>query len=272
MACRQLQLDADAALNNAFVLALLSDAAYSPRPLQSESFKQTAFRELKKFTSRATDTQGFVTRDESHVVIAFRGTKEPIDWLTDLTFGMVEADDGKVHEGFQKCIDRIWPILRQRLEWARNQDQQIWVTGHSLGGALATLAAQRLAVELEAAIMSITFGQPRVGDSAFATNFLPEHVRFINNNDIVPTLPPRNLPILPFLAFYSHVGSLKFLDEAGNLTESSEQELGVQPQLSTLLSVFSSLENELQATNLTESGLNDHRMSEYLQKLQRLAS
>jgi triacylglycerol lipase len=114
----------------------------------------------------------------------------------------------------------VWAVVERfvRAEQAR-LPRPLWITGHSLGAALATLAASRLSgdgsVRLQGAY---TFGSPRVGDGAFGTAIGVPIYRFRNDSDIVPHLP---LGLL-----FRHVGQLQFIDGAGhlhrNLTRSQE--------------------------------------------------
>jgi hypothetical protein len=107
---------------------------------------------------------------------------------------------GRVHSGFADAFAQISECLDAILA-LRTPNQKLWLTGHSLGGALATLAAAHIGSE---AIHGLyTFGSPRVGDSAF-TAVLPKrgHHRFVHRDDWVPQIPPE------FLGFV-HRGKLQ---------------------------------------------------------------
>ena len=81
------------------------------------------------------------------------------------------------------------------------------MTGHSLGAALATLAADRYG-DVQGLY---TYGSPRVGDRMFKVDFNVNAYRFVNNNDIVAKVPPASM--------YCHVGQLKYIDRDGRLHE-----------------------------------------------------
>ncbi|MFI0750222.1 alpha/beta fold hydrolase [Streptomyces sp. NPDC021224] len=137
-------------------------------------------------------------------VTAFRGTEpqQIMDWLTDATTPPSAGPGGMgcVHYGFAQAPDSIWPKVRAAIEELRDQGQRVYFTGHSLGGALAMLAAARTVLEDPelAADGVYTYGQPRTCDRLLATAYdkgLKGRVfRFVNDsdNDNVPTLPPPN--------------------------------------------------------------------------------
>ncbi len=148
-------------------------------------------------------TQCFVARDpkRSFAVVAFRGTEvsEVRDILTDLNVFPDAAAEapGQVHGGFKDALDEVWEDVRGLLDKAAAS--RVWFTGHSLGGALATLASSRHAGDQGV----YTFGSPRVGDRDYEAGYGEYHYRFVNQNDLVTRVPPG--PI------FRHVGSLKYI-------------------------------------------------------------
>jgi triacylglycerol lipase len=123
----------------------------------------------------------------------------------------VEWENGsKVHKGFKEGLDEVWEMLHTYLEDLRQKNKKIWITGHSLGAALANLAGDRYKDNLQGLY---TFGSPRVGNNDFKANFSVNAYRFINNNDIVTKVPPKDL-----LGF-QHVGELKYIDSNGKVQD-----------------------------------------------------
>ena len=179
--------------------------------------KQWGFGHVEAFEivrGRDVDTQGFIAVDESRLLAAFRGTESLPDWLTNLQTVRDPGPwrDTRVHEGFQDAFHaaalRIGEIIgRER------GDRQVWLTGHSLGGALAVLLAATL---LESAIPVAglyTFGAPRVGNNAFAARLneglaRAAHWRVVNEGDLVPQVPAQ--------MFFSHSGNrMLLMQDAG---------------------------------------------------------
>jgi predicted lipase len=130
------------------------------------------------------------------------------DWLVNIDFLPAPWErGGKVHTGFKNALQEVWHDLENYISDLQNNGRTIWVTGHSLGAALATLAADRYGN-----IQGLyTFGSPRVGDRDFEEGFNLNAYRFVNNSDIVTKVPPAGM--------YRHVGELRFIDSNGILRE-----------------------------------------------------
>jgi len=181
------------------------------RAMREAGFTRTAFPRTSRGAdwrawSRWVDTQCYVASNDALVLVTFRGTEHKAeDFVTDARWVPVcEGEDRavKVHSGFQAGLNAVWPGLKEEVQQAwRREDgtlKPIWVTGHSLGGSLATLAALRLAKQLPEPggetpqIVAYTFGSPRVGNRAFTAAFqqaVPVCYRLVHNSDIVPHVP-----------------------------------------------------------------------------------
>ena len=158
------------------------------------------------------------------MIVAFRGTevkggfaRVARDILSDSRALPVDSGQGgKLHRGFRDALDEVWdgaPAQRRLRDFLARLDpdghRSVWLTGHSLGAALATLAAHR-----QGRVRGLyTFGSPRVGDARFAADFHVPTWRFVNHQDLVPNLPPRLAPFFP----YGHVGELKYIDRTGQV-------------------------------------------------------
>lgn len=198
---------------NALYLAHASDIAYHRSPAAAASerlgLKTIAFRH------KLTRTRGFLGVCDTHAVLSFRGS-DPVTlqtWLTDVVVRLVERPeyDGRVHWGFSSVLRRSWEKIEAILEQA--QDKPLFLTGHSLGGALAVLTACRLAKMDRAPIATYTFGAPRIGDRNFCAGHALPTYRIVNRLDLVPELPlasmKRLLPKKPRLTNEKILGKLK---------------------------------------------------------------
>lgn len=184
----------------------------------------------------AEDTQAALLRNEQLDcnVLVFRGTLGTLNLLTDLTilaWPLRLKTKASAHHGFIAALDFIWEdILAELLKTTG----RIFVTGHSLGGALATLAVCRLVNDeanrfIDRMGALYTFGSPRVGTAGLEENFGGiYHARIVHDADLVAKVPPAFA--LPFFPPYHHVGSLHELFDDGRMVASSTPNLDVGSQ------------------------------------------
>lgn len=147
-----------------------------------------------------TDTQGFVAVRRSSdgtgmAVISFRGTKQIQDWKTNLRIDKVPIKSarsnnkktlGNIHRGFNDAFKSVEDQIQKYIQDIDNLP--LYITGHSLGGALATVATWYIAGDKLAACY--TFGAPRVGDDGLLDRFRTPIYRIVNGADPVPFIPP----------------------------------------------------------------------------------
>jgi triacylglycerol lipase len=190
------------------------------------------FRLVTTFTGTALldpEPIGYIIESDLEAVLVFRGTATPEEWLRDLEFRQVDYEfvplAGKTHAGFtaiyQSARERILNAIRRVNSW-----KQLLITGHSLGGALATLAALDLAVNTPfAAPVMINFGSPRVGDPEFANVYndtIRNSLRMVNLFDPVPRVPFERATTLigKETVVYRHVdAAYLFMIHGGNLRQ-----------------------------------------------------
>jgi len=145
----------------------------------------------------------------------------------DEEFGERTLNRVRMHVGFSEAYasirDDVCSLLQQRLERCATEGRtaRIYITGHSLGGAMASLFALDLARPCNAAQedapeqlpLVYTFGSPRLGNAAFRSIYnvrVPNTFRIVASRDLVPTMPPS--------ISYRQVGREVWLDDAGELT------------------------------------------------------
>ena len=208
------------------------------------------------------ETQGFVCKrnvGEPYLVLAFRGTEKNVsDWLTDarcVPTAIGKEQKAKVHTGFwtaftknkdakKRTVKEIVEQILQRPEAldGNNKLLPLFITGHSLGGALALLATKLVAPNVTGACY--TFGGPRIANYEFFRQIKTPVFRIVNSSDVVPRVPPgagmfilvgifkalswatRFLPVvstlfdkveefLDKLNGYRHYGDLRYLSDVG---------------------------------------------------------
>lgn len=159
---------------------------------------------------------GFVAIKGKTAVVAFRGTDmtSPRDWLTnaDLFRQKSMKSNQKFHRGFQDAYQRFSETIRLTLP--SHQIDRLWITGHSLGGAMAVCCAYDL-VEHRIPISGlVTFGQPRVANQPMAL-YLDQvlryrYLRFVNLEDLVPHIPTTKPAVI---SDYRHAGELAWFQD-----------------------------------------------------------
>jgi triacylglycerol lipase len=212
--------------NNALALAQASGLAYADDPAAITAGLTQAFgsapNNLQILAIPEHDTSVFVADFADSIIVSFRGTRDLANWLTNVQIQLMPfRGGGMVHRGFQDALDDVLADLSKILDGLSGQGRTLWLTGHSLGGALAMLAAAYLRFPadrnntLPRPIAGIyTFGQPRVGTHAFcdacAANFGRYYFRYVNRQDIVTRVPPRELA-------YWHIDNIEYITETGTI-------------------------------------------------------
>lgn len=204
-------------------------------------------------------------------VIVFRGTLGLRDMFTDLQLVLRPwAGAGHVHQGFKDAHAALWPALKQQLPALR---RPIFLTGHSLGGALATMTAALCRTELPSHDIAAlyTFGSPRVGDRVFgaALQSVP-HFRVVNDLDVIPRLPPV-IPN-PVLPYFEHSGQLHHLVNGGlRVLLTGEDPFAAVAGLPTAIELKRMLANNSGVLGELPPFLSDHAPVNYVAKLERFA-
>ncbi|MGB5593547.1 MAG: lipase family protein [Crocosphaera sp.] len=193
--------------------------------------QKTFFIESDKITNEdgtfVSGTEGLIIFHDKTVIIGFRGSeKKPDDWGANFKIRARPFDfgEGKVHRGFVSAFKAIVPYSGPNVSKFEDvinnikNAQSIWLTGHSLGGALAIVAANYLVHKKINVSGVYSFGAPRVGNGTYR-NYVNEKLtykywRFMYENDIVPDLPPPGL-----IYRYSREGCMLRLNKTGDTQE-----------------------------------------------------
>ncbi|MEM8796062.1 MAG: S8 family serine peptidase, partial [Pseudomonadota bacterium] len=162
------------------------------------------------------DTQGYLLESDHIALLVYRGTESIGDWL--INFDILDEDGafGEVHSGFREAFLSTQSVIVPKLQAASSAGKMIWLTGHSLGGAIALNAAIETFGSVTLSGLA-TFGQPRIARSATARRINQSigasYFRFVNGDDVVPRVPKT----------YFHAGQLFQFDGKGNLEESAAE-------------------------------------------------
>lgn len=248
------------------------------------------------------DTQAFLAeltlkdRDQM-LVLAFRGTevKKPADIRTDVKADLMsvgpEENDHLLHQGFYEAFEPVKPLIQQTLNKPEFKDIPLYITGHSLGGALAIVATYFISNDSVGACY--TFGAPRVGNLAFGQSIKTPIYRIINAADLVPRLPSPYLTeviksIILFLSWlpipylsqlaeyvnrfrrYRHFGDLRYLTAVTRNVQAEGmpakypglQVIANPPQLNRWIKLFRRL-----VDTWGHAGIKDHSIDTYVEKL-----
>ncbi|SDM43996.1 lipase family protein [Allokutzneria albata] len=250
-------------LAHAHWLAKAAGLAYSDPATVTAKVGEWGFDRVRHHHTRHTppfplqDTQAYTAASDSMIVVAFRGTQpvEIRDWLSDITTPPWPGYGGTgfIHFGFGQALDSVYADVLDAITTLRDNDQTLWITGHSLGGALAMLAGARLYFEDPKLLAGgiYTYGQPRTCDPLLAAAhnkaFAKRMHRFVNNNDIVAQVPPE--PLL------HHVNALHYIDASGRIRDS-------MPLLGALVDRVKGLTADALAP--ARDAIRDHSITKYV--------
>lgn len=195
-------------IQHCHLMAQMASTAYLDGDEAKPRFASLGFKNYRFID--IDGAQVHVVWNKDTFVLAFRGTEpsEFSDIKADLNALPDRANNGQgwVHNGFQEEVNKVWHVLEALLPKA--EGKTFFITGHSLGGAMATIATSRLHDRVDALF---TYGSPRVGTKKFVKSFshIPHH-RHVNNNDVVPKVP------FAFLG-YRHTCAPRYINYYGNI-------------------------------------------------------
>lgn len=199
-------------LQQSLLFAELSRISYFSRGEAGRAAEEIGLPEIRYYDRDGA--QAYMFANQHDAIIVCRGT-EPNEWndvkadlnaLTDLSETI-----GRVHRGFKKEVDDLWPRLEQALV---TNEKALYFAGHSLGGAMAAICAGRCKLShIKSTPEALfTFGSPRVGDRRYVNHVRLQYYRWVNNNDIVTRVPPAWFG-------YRHTGTEIYLNRKGKISK-----------------------------------------------------
>lgn len=169
---------------------------------------------------------GFLLESAEDSILVFRGTQRTSEWIGNVYAVQQDYIDpntqqslGRIHTGFRRIANGIINPLAVDAVRQINPNKPCYVSGHSLGAALATILALDIALavpELQPQLQVYIYASPRVGNPAFVRSYasiLPNSYRITNLADPIPTMPPTKLR-----AEFVHIGEeWAFLSQGGDI-------------------------------------------------------
>jgi triacylglycerol lipase len=173
----------------AYWLCQCSDQSYQAEDVAVAYYARHGF-DMQRITRGHLSVD--VARKGNTLIVAFAGTNDIDDWLTNLSVGKDDWRGYQLHSGFHAGEESL---TAGGADLFGADIASVWVTGHSMGGALASLFALRIVDGLCGEVLSgcYTYGSPRCMDRRSAEMFdllaFDRHYRHVNGNDIVPRVP-----------------------------------------------------------------------------------
>lgn len=237
--------------NRILLFAQIANFAYNDDiVIAKKDFENLGYSIVKYLDNNGS--QAYIIENKNEMIISFRGTEltQYSDIIADIDFIKEKdiTDCGYIHKGFKKHLDLIWDDL---LLVIKPNNKPLYITGHSLGASMSTIAASRLKSSISALI---TFGSPRVGDSKFVNNLDIIHYRIQNNNDIISRLPLEAMN-------FKHHGKCIYLNYNGIICELTNWQMFIDSIRSHLYALYN-----FKLFN----GIHDHSIVNYINKFNKL--
>ena len=266
---------------SALSLCHASKLAYADAATVTQQATDWGFERVSTF--EADDTQGFYAATGNVGVLVFRGTESFGDWISNIQIVTKDRPYGRVHSGFYKAYREVRSRVNDILDGENLI--RLYCAGHSLGGALATVAICELNDIDVPNLGGYSYGQPRTGKSDFRNKFNQSHAhsffRIFNKNDIVPRVPPG----------YRHVETRKGLTDDGLLEAVGGEEIvldaepldkaefeALQEGIDSVMARVQAEEEGLESVPMVDEtlegflpGVKAHDLDLYIERLQELA-
>ena len=162
-------------VQEALTFAYLSELAYERYHTVEQDAKKYGLEAKLRIYHQKTDTNGFIASNDTTLVVAFRGTnkKSIKNILTDAKFLKKAVDNGQVqcHGGFVDASNGVYQSIEEYVE-KHLGNKKLFITGHSLGGALASILTYRLSLKYKQLHPTMyVYGCPPTCDKKFSNKF-----------------------------------------------------------------------------------------------------
>ncbi|MFK7820544.1 MAG: Mbeg1-like protein [Planctomycetaceae bacterium] len=266
---------------HAHYLATLCDLVYYDQQKAGREIREQLNLDAKLVS--VDNTQAYVCENEGSIVVGFRGSENPTrldglkDWFLTNARNFLVLPEGRIgvdfaaagvgarfHKGFMEALAEVWDPLYRAVDAAfEKKERPVWVTGHSLGGALALLASWRFHQQFITVNQIYTFGAPMIGNAAAAEAFHKEFpgkiFRYVDRGDLVPRLPTMSM----LSNEYGHcqteiiVGCSKIESAARAISDAAEKTVDGMINGDVTNSIWTSL----------TGGISSHLMGNYIARI-----
>jgi len=251
--------DTEFKIENALVFAQLCEVAYlSEEAIKTKLEIGKGVNNFEFFhgNQNGFDAQAFVMGDDQTIAVVFRGTESQSleDWVSNLDNRMIPMFTGRVHQGFWETLSQVWKEIVLKIDEFQTKEQSVCFVGYSQGGALAMLAARSWLEQGKQVGNVYTYGQPKVGDMLFASNYDAmlkyKTFRVCNVGDSVTDIPSQ----------LNHAGTAIELREDGVYEIKQEFNFleGGGDRVAALLDTL---------FDYASDGLINHQITEYIRRL-----
>jgi hypothetical protein len=234
-----------------------AEADLAQRTRLAEALARVGFADLVLFVDSKSGAEAFAARrsTDGTTLLSFRGTQPDNlqDLIADLRANLVAWPEsaGRVHDGFAVAVRALRPQILDWIGTAKPELNKLILTGHSLGAAMATLAAS-----IWPPAWLVTIGSPRVGDAAFVATVAAKYgARFVDCCDAVTEVPPE-------IGGYVHIKDYKYLTRDAGIVENPSREF-VQSDRSQARVEYSHLYFRQLLSNVSVRELADHASINY---------